>query len=307
MSESPINPFSRRALLRYSAVGVAAVGGGSLLGACSTTNPETGQTEQEGGGGGGGLKARADSGQPIRLAIANEPPYTKLTADGKLTGAAPDVAKAVLKKMGYENIEPKQADYKTMISGLDADRWDMVTAGLFMNEARCADVLYSSPVIVSPESFALPAGNPKGIKTIDDIKSKDVKLGVLQGSFELNGAKAVGVSQDKLSAYPLAPKALKALAAGRVDAVLLPTLTLQAQKEDTGGNFDVTPPLEDFPKSGSGAAFRKSDKEFHAEYDKTLEEYKKTDEFAAILDKWGFSAKKAREATTEELCANPAG
>ena len=74
MSDPKVNRLSRRALLRYSAIGIAAVGGGAVLSACQTTNPDTGQPESE-----GGLQQRVDSGQPIRLAIANEPPYTVLS------------------------------------------------------------------------------------------------------------------------------------------------------------------------------------------------------------------------------------
>lgn len=294
MSESQINSLSRRSFLRFSATGVAVIGGGAVVSAC-------------GGGEAQSLSARVANGDPVRLAIANEPPYTVLNADGTLTGAAPDVAKEVLSRMGVgaDQVEPRQTDYKTMIPGLKAGRWDIVTAGLFMNQDRCAQVSYSSPVIVSPESFAVPAGNPKGIETVGDVKSNpDIKVGVLQDSFELNAAKSVGISASQLSAYPLAPKALQAMAAGRVDAVLLPTQTLKKAKKDKGGKFEITPPLESFPTSGSGAAFRPSDKDFLADYNKELKALKKSEKFTQILDKWGFSAEAARKATTEQLCKN---
>jgi polar amino acid transport system substrate-binding protein len=301
VSEPKVNRFSRRALFRYSAVGLAAVGGSSVLGACQTTNPDTGQPEGEGEGG-GVLQQRVDSGKPIRLAIANEPPYTVLTAEGELTGAEPDVAKAVLKRMGIENIEGVQTAYDTMIPGLNANRWDMVTAGMFMDEARCSKVSYASPVIVSTESLAVPPGNPKNLTTVDDILNQDVKVAVLEGSFELRAAKGLGVSEDKLPTYSLAPDALQGLSDGRVDAVLLPTLSLEAEKEK-GGNFEITPPLEGFPTTGSSAAFRKSDTTFYDKYNAELKKFKETEEFAQILDKWGFSADAARKATVEELCS----
>lgn len=293
-----MNSLSRRSLLRLSAAGLAAAGGSALLAACQTTNPDTGQPA-----GSGGLQQRVDSGQPVRLAIANEPPYTKLEANGELTGAAPDVAKAVLKRMGITKIEPVQADYDSMIPGLDADRWDIVTAGLFMNKTRCAKVLYSSPDIVSTESFAVPKGNPKGIRTVEDLKNKDITVAVLAGSFELKTAKSLGVDEAKLPTYPLAPDALRGMRDGRVDAVLLPTLSLEAERDQKGGDFDITPPIDSFPTTGAGAAFRKSDKGFFEKYNAEMKALKKTKEFDQILEKWGFSGEAAREATTEELCA----
>ena len=301
MSESEINRFSRRSLLRYSAAGAAAVGGGALISACG------GGSSGSGGGSAQGLSARVAAGEPVRLAIANEPPYTVLKPNGTLTGAAPDVAKAVLERMGVgaDQIKPQQTDYAGMIPGLKAHRWDIVTAGMFMNKERCAEVLYSDPVIVSTESFALAPGNPSGVTTLKGAKANsDFKIAVLQGSFEREIARSLGVPSSQLSTYPRAPKALSALEAGRVDAVLLPTATLKNSKRNTGGNFTISPPLEAFPTTGSGAAFRPSDKDFHAKYNKELKNLKKSEEFGRLLDKWGFSAEAARNATVEQLCKN---
>lgn len=291
----PATQFSRRTLFRFTAAGAAALGGGTLLGACSTTNP---------GAGGTGLSQRVEQGQPVRLAIANEPPYTQLQPDGGITGAAPDVAKAVLARMGIQNTEGVVTDYNSMIPGLSAGRWDMVTAGLFMDKERCAAVLYSAPVLVSTESFAVPPGNPMNLTSMRAVTGNpDITIAVLGGSYELRAAKALGVPESQLQTYPLAPDALSALSAGRVNAVLLPTLSLQQIKNEQGGDFMVTPSLDEIPKTGSGAAFRKSDQDFHSRYNPELEEFKKTPEFAAILEKWGFDPEASRTATTEELCA----
>jgi len=291
------NQISRRDLLRFSALGLAAVGGGSFLSACSTT--EAGNPNAAAGG----LQQRVDDGQPVRMVIGNEPPYTKLLPNGDVTGAEPDVAKAVLKRMGITDVEAITAGYDAMIPGLDADRWDMVAAGLFMNQSRCADVIYSSPVIVSTESLAVPTGNPDGLSTLDDVQSnKDVKVAVLSGSFELKTALSLDIPESQLPTYPLAPDAMQALDDGRVQAVLLPTLTLQDLKGKLKG-FEISPPLDEFPTTGSGEAFRKSDKDFYTKYNKELEAFKQTSEFDKTLAKWGFSGQAARDATTKELCA----
>lgn len=298
VSEPNPSRISRRDLLRYSAMGLAAVGGGSFLTACSTTDPGNPESAT-----GGAIAQRIENGDPIRIAIGNEPPYTKLQPDGTVTGAEPDVAKAVLKRLGATNFEGIQTAYESMIPGLTANRWDMVAAGLFMNQSRCAKVSYTSPVIVSTESFALPPGNPGGVQTLDDVKNKDVTIAVLAASFELKTARSLGVPQSKMQTFPLAPDALQAMEDGRVDAILLPTLSLEALKEQQGGSFTITEPLDEFPTTGSGAAFSPDDKQFRDRYNKELESFKQTQEFARILDKWGFPADAAREATIKELCA----
>jgi polar amino acid transport system substrate-binding protein len=296
VSDPHASQISRRDLLRFSALGLAAAGGGSLLSACSTTDPGNPNSAA------GSLSQRVEDGEPIRMVIGNEPPYTKLLPNGEVTGAEPDVAKAVLKKMGVTEVEPITAGYDAMIPGLDADRWDMVAAGLFMNRSRCADVIYSSPVIVSTESLAVPTGNPQGLSTLDDVRSEDVKVAVLSGSFELKTCLSLKIPQSKLPTYSLAPDAMQALDDGRVDAVLLPTLTLQDLKSKLKG-FEISPPLDEFPTTGSGEAFRKSDRDFFTKYNTKLEAFKQTSEFDKILAKWGFSGQAARDATTKELCA----
>lgn len=297
----PVSHVSRRDLIRFALTGAAALGGGAVLAGCSTTQPGTGAPT---GAGAGGLTQRVEQGLPVRLAIGDEPPYTQLQPNGEVTGAAPDVAKAVLQRMGIENVEGVVTQYDTMIPGLDADRWDIVTAGLFMDERRCAAVLYSSPVIVSTESFATAPGNPLGITSIEAVKANpEITIAALAGSYELEAATNLGVPADQVQTYPAAPEGIQALAAGRHDALLLPTLSLEALKEQRGGDFVITAPLDDIPTTGSGAAFHQSDAEFHGRYNTELAAFKETDEFAAILDQWGFSAEAARKATTEELCA----
>ncbi|MGH3815060.1 MAG: transporter substrate-binding domain-containing protein, partial [Pseudonocardiaceae bacterium] len=181
---------------------------------------------------------------------------------------------------------------------------DMVTAGLFMDKKRCAAVLYSAPVLVSTESFAVPAGNPMNLGNIQSVTSNpDISIAVLGGSYELRAAQNLGVPESQLQTYPLAPDALSALSAGRVNAVLLPTLSLQQILDKQGGDFMITPPLDEIPKTGSGTAFRKSDQDFHSRYNTELMVFKKTPEFASILERWGFDAEASRTATTEELCA----
>lgn len=291
----PATQFSRRDLFRFSAAGAAALGGGTLLGACTTTDP---------GAGGTGLSQRVEQGQPVRIAIANEPPYTQLQPNGEISGASPDVAKAVLQRMGISNVKGVTTDYDTMIPGLDAGRWDMVAAGLFMDQARCRQVLYTAPVLVSTESFATPPGNPMGITSVDAVKgNRDIRVAVLAGSYELRAAQNLGVPQGQLQTYPGAPDALQALSAGRVDAVLLPTLSLQQVKQQQGGDFAITPPLGEVPKTGSGHAFGKADQDFHGRYNQQLTAFKETEQFAAILERWGFSAEATRGATKDELCA----
>ncbi|KAA0917895.1 ectoine/hydroxyectoine ABC transporter substrate-binding protein EhuB [Dietzia sp. ANT_WB102] len=285
--------ISRRQLFQGALAlgGVVAVGGS--LTACSTTDP--GGPEA---GGGGGLLERAKT-QGLRIAIGNEPPYTELAADGTVTGCEPDVVRAVCERMGIDKVEGIVSGYDAMIPGLKANRWDVIAAGLFMKQSRCREVIYASPVIVSTESFGVRPGNPKDIRTIADVKGRDdVRVGVVPGGFEQGILETAGIDAARIVNVTDARGGADALAADRIDAFLLPTLSL---RELDG--VEVTDPIEDAPSTGSSAAFRPDDQDFLDAYNTELEAFKTEPEFAEILNKWGFDPSVVAGVTTEELCA----
>lgn len=295
------NELSRRSLLRGLGLAAVAVPAAGLLGSCSTTSGA-------GTGSPGGAKDLLALGRQqgyLRVAIANEPPYTKVNTDGTVTGCEPDVFRAVCKKLGIKDIQGIVTPYESMIPGLQANRWDAITAGLFMKQSRCSQVDYSEPVIVSTESFAVPKGNPKNITKVQDvIDNSSLKIAVLPGGFEegiLQTAKVPGSQEVKVTD---GRSGLEAVKSGRADAFFLPTLSLKALQK-TDNSFDVTPPVGDAPKTGSGAAFRQSDSDFVATYNKQLAQFKQTPEFADILTKWGFDPAAVKGVTAAELCKNP--
>lgn len=292
MRRTPSSTRRRRPVV-LSLVALAAA---SLLAACGA------EVGGSGGPAAGDTLARMKEQGYARLAIANEPPYTKVEADGTVGGAEPEIAAAVLKLLGVPEVQGVVTPYPSMIPGLQADRWDMVTAGLFMKQSRCKEVSYTEPVVVSTESFMVKQGNPLGVRTVADAKSKGIEVAVLPGAFEEGILKGVGYPAGKMVPVPDSRSGVEALKAGRADAFMLPTLSLEAVK--TAG-FEITEPLADAPRTGSGAAFRKSDTALRDSYNEKLAEFKKTPEFEGILKKWGFSSEAVKGVTAQELCKNP--
>lgn len=238
----------------------------------------------------------------LRVGIANEPPYTEVNADGSVHGAEPDVLRAVLKTMGIDEIQGIVTPYDAMIPGLNADRWDVIAAGLFMKESRCAAVSYSEPVIVSTESFGTPVGNPKNITTIQDvIDNTDLKVAVLTGAFEAGILDEAGVPAGQQVLVKDSRSGMEAVTANRADAFLLPTLSLRSLVEQDS-SIEVSAPIADAPRTGSGAAFRTNDKELLDAYNEALAKFKQTQEFSDILNQWGFDPDVVEGVTAEELC-----
>lgn len=239
----------------------------------------------------------------IRVAIANEPPYTSVTAGGEVTGAEPDVARAVFQRLGIDDIQGTVTPYASMIPGLQADRWDAVTAGLFMNPERCEQVAYSEPVIVSTESFAVPSGNPESILTIQNVlDNSDLSIAALAGAYEENLLLEAGVPEAQLVPVQDARSGMEAVESGRASAFMLPTLSLNDIAPDHP-SLEITSFIEDVPPAGSGIAFRLEDSDLRDAYNAELIEFRETDEFREIMNGWGFDPDAGAATSMEELCA----
>ena len=259
------------------------------------------------------MPAKADDGKLAelkeqgfaRVAIANEPPFTAVAADGKVSGAAPDVAREVFKRLGVADIVASISEYGAMIPGLQAGRHDVITAGLFMKPERCAAVAYSEPILCDAEAFALKKGNPLKLKSYKDIADNpDAKIGAPGGGTEEKLALEAGVPRDRVIVVPDGQSGLKMLQDGRIDVYSLPVLSINdLVSKANDPNVEVVAPVEGAPVYCDGAAFRKGDEALRDAFDVELAKLKETGDFAKIIEPYGFSAAAAMSTTREKLCA----
>ena len=240
-----------------------------------------------------------------RVAIANEPPFTAVGADGKVSGAAPDVARVIFQKLGVPEIVASISEYGAMIPGLQAGRHDVVTAGLFMKPERCAAVAYSEPVLCDAEAFLLKKGNPKGFQSFADIaKDPTGTIGAPGGGTEEKLALEAGVPRERVIVVPDGQSGLKMLQDGRIDVYSLPVLSINdLASKANDPNLEVIAPVQGAPVCCDGAAFRKGDEALRDAYDVELAKMKESGEFAKIIEPYGFSAAAAMSTSREKLCA----
>jgi len=240
-----------------------------------------------------------------RVAIANEPPYTAVGADGKVSGAAPDVAREIFKRLGVPDIVASISEYGAMIPGLQAGRFDAVTAGLFMKPQRCAAVAYSEPILCDAEALLVKKGNPKKFASYADIaKDTTATVGAPGGGTEEKLALEAGVPRERVIVVPDGQSGLKMLQDGRIDAYSLPVLSINdLVKKANDPNLAVVAPVKGAPVYCDGAAFKKSDTALRDAFDVELAKMKKSGEFAKIIEPYGFSAAAAMSTTRDKLCA----
>lgn len=248
----------------------------------------------------------------IRVAIANEVPYAYMDADGAAKGIAPEVAVAVLKSMGIEDVQWVVTPFGSLIPGLKADRFDMVAAEQNILPERCQQVLFSEPNSSYGDGLLVPAGNPKGIHSYEDIaKNPDLKLAVVNGTSHLTFAEGVGVTEAQLVVIANNADAPATLTGTRADAYAATeaTVTSLATK---GSGLELATPFTDpvidgkSMRSFGGFAFAQDGGDLVAAFNKGLAAFKSTDDYKKILTTYGVSETSiaaSQSKTTAELCA----
>ncbi|HTF53374.1 MAG TPA: ectoine/hydroxyectoine ABC transporter substrate-binding protein EhuB [Pseudonocardia sp.] len=292
--------WTRRDFLRRSAAaGAVALAGPAVLAACSSTSSgDTLETAKKAG--------------TIKVGIANEAPYGFTGPDGKTaTGESVEVGRAVLKALGINAVDAQVVDFNGLIPGLNARQFDMVTAGMFINKARCGAATFSDPDYTAPTAFLVPKGNPKSVLTFDDVKSKTLKLAVLSGAVEQGYAQKSGIPDGQIQAFDTQNSLLQAVATGRADAGALTNISLNdvvsknpsAAVEVTKGFFPVIDGQETL--SAGAFVFRKGDDAFVNAFNAELKKLHDSGEWLKIAAPFGFNQDNVpkSDVTTQRLCS----
>ena len=250
-------------------------------------------------------QAKADG--YIRVGFANEAPYGFATPDGKLTGESPEVVKAILAKLGVAQVDGVLTEFGSLIPGLQAGRFDIVAAGMFVTPARCEQVAFSEPTYGIGGGMLVLKGNPKGVVDYSTFASNtDLKLAVMSGAIEATYAADAGISDAQLVLLPDQSSLVAAVKAGRADAAALTALSI-ADMASKNPETEAVKPFSSVNGTsivGHGAvAFRKEDADFRDAFNAELAKFLGSDEHLALVTPLGFGADYLPTKTTAELCA----
>lgn len=246
----------------------------------------------------------------VRAATANEVPYGYMDTDGKAKGIAPEVAEAVLAKMGLKDVQWSVTPFGSLIPGLKANRFDIVAAEQDILPARCEQVLFSEPNSSYGDNLLVPKGNPKNLHSYEDVKKNpSVKLAVVNGTSHLAAAEGVGIAEDQLVIITNNADAPATISGGRADAYAATDSTVASLVK---GDLEAASPFTDPVVKGKtlrgfgGFAFQKDSSDFVAEFNKVLADFKKTDDYKKILKTYGVtdaSIAASSSKSTSDLCA----
>ncbi|GAA2847332.1 basic amino acid ABC transporter substrate-binding protein [Streptosporangium fragile] len=207
---------SRRALT----VGAVVVAGALGLSACGGGESTTASPSD-------GASASAPAAapgvklvKPGKLTTCTSLPYAPFqftdTSSGKVVGFDVDLVDLAAKKLGVtQEIVDVKFDVIKSGAALNGGTCDIAAAGMTITEERKANLDFTSPYF--DEVLAVFAKKGSGVKTLDDVKAKNLKLGVQTGTTSLDLAKEKGFTPTE---FDDAGKQILALQSGQVDVVL---------------------------------------------------------------------------------------
>lgn len=292
MARTPLTESIRR---RTVLLGTAAAGALGAAGAAGCSRVPSGDA-----------LARLKSQRTVRLGIAGEVPYGYVDDQGEFTGEAPELARVIFKRLGIDNVQPVATDFASLIPGLNSEQFDVVSAGMYINKERCAQVIFADPEYQMLDSFIVRKGNPKNLHTYEDVVKAKAKFATGTGYAEIEYAIAAGFPEKDIVILQDQVAGLNAVEAGRVDVFAGTALTARevVKKSRKAEATEPFAAVVDGEKKidGGGFAFRPTDTELRDVFNVEIHKMKKSGELFRILRPFGFTKNEMTTLTAEELC-----
>jgi polar amino acid transport system substrate-binding protein len=249
----------------------------------------------------------------VAVGIANEKPYGFVDTDGKLVGAVPDVIFAALQPHGLKEMKAKIVEFNALIPGINADRFDIIGAGMYIRPKRCEAIGFTNPVTRAGYGFAALAGNQKGLHSVADLaKHANAIVGTQNGSAQVEELAKAGVPKDRVVLFSNATEALAGLKAKRVDVIFFPGLELgellKTHNDPSVERVDpFNPSVNDKgePDYGySALGLRQADTDLKAALDEEIAKMLASGKLLKLISAYGYGKDELPTAkdTAERLC-----
>jgi polar amino acid transport system substrate-binding protein len=162
----------------------------------------------------------------ILYGFDGERPYNYTDASGNLVGSEVDIARAVAKTMGIEEVQGVAMNFDSFIPAILAGRIDTCLP-IFIKPERCQKIQFARPHLIEGQAAIVAAGNPKGIHGWDDLVAKDVRVGLIAGTTPNEIAKSVGLADDKITRFPDTTTMTAGIRSNRVDVIVEASSTIR--------------------------------------------------------------------------------
>ena len=229
----------------------------------------------------------------VTLGISPSPPYSSLNPSTKdAEGLDVEIHKAALAWLGVNTVKYEVAPFGQLIPLMLSKRIDVVASNIHQTPDRLKVVTFTTPAWWYGPAIVSQKGNPKGIKSFDDLKGK--KVGAIAGSAADEYLRKIGV---EVTAFQEDAAEFAGMSTGKVDAILDDDVkVVDYMKANAGSPIEIVPgvavPEELIFKYGYGYAryaLRKEDCSLRLAYSVALHELWGAGVVSKILKKYGLS------------------
>ena len=209
-------------LIAVAAVSTIAI---SMVGCGSNAKKESASSKTS------ALEAIKSKGKLVVGTSADYPPYEfHKEIDGKdqIVGFDIEIAKQFAKDLGVE-LEIKDMAFDGLLVALQADKVDMIFAGMTPTDERKQNADFSDIYYTATHRFIVRSGDETAITSMEDLKGK--KIGVQKGSIQEDIAKD-NFDAENIKSLDKVTDLVLDLKNNKVDAILaeLPVAEINVQK-----------------------------------------------------------------------------
>ncbi|MER5643556.1 ABC transporter substrate-binding protein [Streptosporangium sp. NPDC002524] len=189
---------------------------------------------------------------PGKLTTCTNLPYEPFQfKDGdKVVGFDVDIVDLAAKKLGLTQ-EIVDIDFAIIKSGaaMATNKCDVAAAGMTITEERKANIDFSEPYFDATQALLAKKGS--GVKTLDEVKAKGLKLGAQASTTGLDYVKEKGLDPKE---FADSPKELLGLQSGQVDVIVqdLPVVLTWLKKPEIADKFELAASLDTGEQYGVG-------------------------------------------------------
>jgi polar amino acid transport system substrate-binding protein len=221
------------------------------------------------------------------------PPEEFYGADGSTPqGSDIDIANGIGKLWGV-TAQIDNTGFDGIIPALKASKCDLIISGMTVTDERSKEVDFA-PYLSVGQGLMVAGGNPKAIKSLDDLSGKAVAVQLATTNAatidaENTQLKAAGKAPIDVTTYQQDTDAFQQLSLGRVDAYLTDAvvaayyLTLPENK----GKFEISVTVNAEP---IGIAIRKDDAGMKDAVAAAIDALYADGTIKQAVDKWGMSS-----------------
>ena len=250
-----------------------------------------------------------DSGE-INIGYSNDAPVSYKTATGEITGESVELLRHALSDLHVKMV-PHLTDFGALIPGLQAGRFDIIAAGMYITPERCRAVRFSTPTFSTGSTFIVKAGNPKKLTNFELIRdNSNALLGVVTAALEAKFAKSAGVPDQRIKYFPSSQEGFAAVNAGRIDAYAYEYVSGRWFISIEGKNWGLenTPLIAKANNKSiiahGGLALRQgnADDSLYEYINSHLKNFIGTPEHLKLIEGFGFSKNNLPKLSTQEVC-----